>query len=176
MKIQKIPLAIKVITYQVIFLVFHDLYDWFPNSVTYLLGTISESVFQHMKITLYAYIFLTLIEFALTNHAITYKTRYLYSRLFGAVMIPLLMTVYYLASPAFFVQLNSTLLEIIFANIALIATSLSTFLLADYFAQCDPPRRVKWVLVILFMLMMAESLIFNLRLPWFDIFATPSGW
>lgn len=176
MKINHIPLVVKVIAYQLVFLVVHYLYDWFPNSATYLLGTTSESIFQHMKATFFTYIVITAIEYGLTHAAIPSKSRYLYSRMFCAVIMPLLMNVFYFSAAAFVGELNSILLEIVYANLVLLALSTTTFMLEGYFAQLEPSRALKWVMVILFVLTISEIVIFNYRLPWFDVFAKPPGW
>jgi|GEM_PF-5284977 hypothetical protein len=34
---QRIPIIVKVVVYQFIFLAIHYLYDWFPHSLTYFL-------------------------------------------------------------------------------------------------------------------------------------------
>ncbi len=176
MKIKHIPLAAKVIAFQLIFLVVHYLYDWFPSGATYLLGTTSESIFQHMKATFFSYLIITAIEYGLTHAAIQAKVRYLHSRLFGAVLMPLLMNVFYFTAAAYIGQLHSIPAEIIFANLALLALSFTTFHLEDYFAQSEPSRVLKWVLPILFLVTASEIVIFNYRLPWLDVFATPPGW
>jgi len=162
--------------YQVLFLVIHYLYDWFPGSLTYFLGSTNESVFQHMKAGFYTYIALTVIEYALANQVIPSKSRYVYARLFGAAILPLLMLVYFLMGPAMFVKIESIPLEVLFANLALVATSSSTFLLEGLFEKSELSTGLKWMIILLFMLTAMQYVIFNYRLPWFDVFAIPPGW
>lgn len=176
MKIERIPFAVKVLAFQVLFLVVHYLYDWFPNSVTYLLGTTSESIFQHIKATFFSYLAWTAIDYGLTHRAIPSKSRYFYSRLFGAVMMPLLMNVFYFTAVAYIGELHSIPLEIIFANLALLGLSSTTFILEDWLMQAEPSRTLRWVLVVLFIVAASEIVIFNYRLPWLDVFANPPGW
>lgn len=176
MKIKRIPLVLKIIAYHFTFLVMHYLYDWFPGSVSRLFGATSESMFQHMKAVFFSYLLLTGIEYALTHRAIHPLGRYAYSRLLGAVLMPLLMNIYYFTAAAYAGRLESILLEIVFANLALLALSATTFLLEMYFEQSEPVRLLKWVIVLLFILTVTEFIIFNYRLPWFDVFAIPPGW
>lgn len=176
MRIERIPLVPKVIAYQFTFLVVHYLYDWFPGNVTRLFGTTSESIFQHMKAVFFSYLLLTGIEYILMRRAIPSPVRYAYSRLLGAVLMPLLMNVYYFTAAAYVGQLTSVLLEVVFANLALLALSTTTFLLEGFFEQTEPARPLKWVIVLLFVLTFSEIVIFNYRLPWFDVFAVPPGW
>jgi hypothetical protein len=175
-KAERFPLIVKILLYQIIFLVVHYLYDWFPNGVTYLFGATSESVFQHMKAVFYAYLLLTTFEYVLFRAAIRSKVNYLYGRMFCASIMPLLMMTYFLTGPAFFVKIESIPLEILFANIALIAVSFSTFMLVGYFEESEPARGLKAVIIVLFALTLIELVIFSYRLPWFDIFAIPPGW
>ncbi len=170
------PIMAKVILYQVLFLVIHYLYDWFPNSLTYFLGATNESVFQHMKGGFYTYIALTVVEYGLTRQVIPSKSRYFFSRLPGSAILPLLMAAYFFVGPAVFVKIESVPLEILFANLALIATSGSTFLLEDLFERSELSTGLKWMFMLLFISAAMQFAIFNYRLPWFDVFATPPGW
>jgi len=86
------------------------------------------------------------------------------------------MNVYYFSAAAFVGELNNIPLEIIYANFVLLALSTTTFLLEGYFVQLEPSLALKWVMVILFFLTISEIIIFNYRLPWFDVFANPPGW
>jgi len=173
---KRLPFMAKVILYQVLFLVIHYLYDWFPGSLTYFFSATNESVYQHMKAGFYTYVALTAIEYGLANQVISSKSRYIYAHLFGASILPLLMLAYFFAGPAIFVKIESILLEVLFANLALVATSSSTFLLEGLFEKSELSPGLKWMILILFILTAMQFVIFNYRLPWFDVFAIPPGW
>ena len=173
---KRFPLVAKVILFQITFLLIHYIYDWFPGPVTFLIGANSESVFQHMKVVFFSYILLTVLESGLVGAAIPSLTRFVYSRLLGAVLMPLLMVVFYLSAAAYVGEWMSIPLEVLFANLALLAVSTTTFLLEGYFEQLEPSRPLQWALIILFVLAASEIVIFNYRLPWFDVFAIPPGW
>jgi len=129
-----------------------------------------------MKGGFYTYIALTVIEYGLTNQVIPSKSRYFYARLFGAAILPLLMLAYFFVGPAVFVKIESIPLEVLFANLALVATSSSTFLLEGLFEKSELSTGLKWMAILLFMLTVMQFAIFNYRLPWFDVFANPPGW
>jgi hypothetical protein len=80
-----------------------------------------------MKAGFYAYMILTAIDYSLTKRAIISRSRYLFSHLFGASLLPMVMMVYFFAGPAIFIKIESIPLEILFANLALIATSTNVF-------------------------------------------------
>ena len=171
-----LPIFLKVILYQVLFLVVHYSYDWFPNSLTRFFAPTNESIYQHMKGAFYTYLLLICIEYILTHKSIISKSRHFHARLAGLVVVSLFIVPYYLLGPALFIKFENIASEIIFANLALLATSTSAFLFETAFEKNDQTAGVKIVLGTLFLVMLLEFTIFNNRLPWFDIFATPPGW
>ncbi len=172
----KLPIFLKIVLYQILFLLVHYSYDWFPNSLTNFFAPTSESVYQHMKGAFYTYLLLVGIEYILACKMIVSKSRYFYARLAGGIFLPLIMMPYYLLGPALFVQIESIPLEIVFANLALLATSASAFLLETVFEKSEQTAGVKTILVLLFLITLFEFIVFNTRLPWYDIFANPPGW
>jgi hypothetical protein len=176
MATSKWHLIIKVIAFQAIFLILHYSYEWFPNGITRLFSAIDESVYQHMKVAFFAYILVIFGEYFLCRKSIATRSQFGYARIFSLVMLPLVMIIYFLAGAAFFVKIESIPLEIIFANLALIATSVSVLLLEAHIEQVEFTRELKIILIFLLLLSFSEFLIFTDRLPWFDIFANPPGW
>ena len=176
MKVKKIPLLVKVLILHVIFMLFHYLYDWFPNGFTAIFSGINESVYQHMKICFFTYILFALIEFLIVRKSIKKADQYFFSRLFSITYFPLVMLVIYLIGPLVFGHIESMLFEIVFANIALIASSLTTLIVEKQVEGSKPSTAFKVVIIILFVLSFAQFVVFTQELPWFDIFATPPGW
>lgn len=170
------PIIVKVILFHFIFIVVHYVYDWFPGLATFFLGATNESVYQHMKAIFHAYFLFSVMEFGLTAKTLADKSRFLYARFLGLVLMPLLMLPFFLVGPALFVKIESIPLEIVFANLALAATSASAFLLVDVFEHGKVTRGAKWAIFTLVVLTAIEFSIFNYRLPWFDVFANPPGW
>lgn len=122
-----------------------------------------------MKGAFYTYLLLVGIEYILACKMIVSKSRYFYARLAGGIFLPLMMMPYYLLGPALFVQFESIPLEIVFANLALLATSTSAFLLETVFEKSEQTAGVKTILVLLFLITLLEFIVFNTRLPWYDI-------
>jgi hypothetical protein len=166
----------KAISFQIIYLILHYSYDWFPNKITHLFSGTDESVYQHMKLAFYAYFPVVIGEIIFQRKSIQSRVNFSYARILSFTILPLFVMVYFLASPAFFIKIENILLEIIFANIALIASTISTFKIEDHFEKNEPNLGLKIILIVLFLLTLFEFIIFNFRLPWFDIFAVPPGW
>jgi hypothetical protein len=176
MKLQKIPILIKVFVLHFIFLALHYLYDWFPNLLTSIFGGINESVFQHMKIGFFAYLLLLVVEYFWIRKALKFNDQYFYARIFSAVLLPLIMMVIYLIGPLVFGQFESMLAEIVFANLALLTTSFSTFVIEAHIEKSVPAVSFKIVAIFLFLMSLTQYVRFTFKPPWFDIFAIPPGW
>jgi hypothetical protein len=129
-----------------------------------------------MKVAFFSYALLSAGEWIFLRRFIRSMTCFLYGRVFSLVVLPLILVVYFLTGPLFFIKIESIPLEILFANLVLLLSSLSAFLLEGHFEQVEPGRLVKIVLITLLVLSLVEFIVFSNRLPWFDIFAIPPGW
>lgn len=176
MRIKSIPILVKAIFLQVLFLILHYLYDWFPNNFVSLISGTDESVYQHMKIGFFALISLVVIEYLVIRKSINSTKNFIYSRLYTASYYPLVMMVIFLIGPMVFGQFQSILAEIIFANVALLLTSLSAFILERHVESAQPLLGFKIVVIFLFFVTLSQFIIFTFERPWFDIFAIPPGW
>lgn len=176
MKIKKFAKVIKIIAIQLIFLLLHYLYDWFPNSITKILSGINESVYQHMKIGFFSYILFFMFEFILIKKPIKNLDSHIISRLFSAVFFPLVMMVIYLVSPLLIDHTQYVIIEILFANLALIATSFSTLIVEEHIESINPNCSFKITVYSLFVISFVQFIVFTFNIPWFDIFAIPPGY
>ena len=107
MKASTQTLVKKVILYQIIFLLVHFVYDWFPGEVTKVFSATNESVYQHMKVAFFSYLLLVLGEFILLRRSIPSVLRFSYARIAGAVILPLIMVVFFLSGPLFFIKIEN---------------------------------------------------------------------
>lgn len=166
----------RVVAYQVVYVVLHYLHDWFPNRVTRMLGSVNESVYQHMKTGFFAIIIMAPVEYLLGRGGFAATADFVLSRMFAATFLPLVMLVVYLLSPLVFVRIGSIAGEVVFANLALLATSVSTFTIEAHLFRSAPSLHFKLVVAALFVISLAQFHVFTGRLPWFDLFAQPPGW
>ena len=173
---RKFPLILKIVLFQLLFLLLHYLYDWFPNSITTIFSGINESVYQHMKICFFTYLLFAIIEFLIMRKSIKSINAHIFSRLFSATYLPLIMLVYFLVGPLIIGHTDSMLLEIVFANLSLIATSLTTFIVESHIEKAEPSLGLKMIIIVLFAVSFVQYIAFTYELPWFDIFAVPPGW
>lgn len=176
MKKERFPLGVKVLIVQVAFLLLHFLYDWAPGPVTAIFSGTNESIYQHMKVAFFAYLFVSLLEYLLVRKRLAAPARFLHARALTAVFFPLLVIPWYYTSAAYFVRIESLFLEILFANVATILNSISGVLLEQHLEKVAFSRGLKWCAAALFLITLSEFIIFTYRLPWLDVFANPPGW
>ncbi len=176
MPIKKIPFIIKLLLIQLIFILLHYLYDWFPGTFMSIFSGTNESVYQHMKIGFFSYLIFALVEYLLTRKSISSVSQFVYTRLFSAVYFPLAIMLIYLFCPLVLGHVTSMLIEIIFANLALLATSFTTLVVEEHVQKAEISPRFRVVILLLFALSLAQFITFTFKLPWFDIFAVPPGW
>lgn len=176
MKKKHLSVLVKVILLQVTFLLLHYVYVWFPNTITGLFSAINESTYQHMKIAFFSYILVSLIEYALFNKRIESRKNFFFARTLSTVLYTLFVIVWYYVSCAYFVKFESVFLEILFANLAVIMTAITTINIELQLEKAEFNRGLKWISVIVFLVTLSEFIIFTHRLPWLDVFANPPGY
>jgi len=169
-------LVIKMLALQVIFLLLHYAYEWFPNSITMVFSGINESIYQHMKIGFFTYLLASLLEYLLVRKILTNRASFVYARLFAATIYPFAIFVFFLMAPAYYGQIQNILLEVIYANIALLLSSFSAIAIERQVEMGEPGRLFRLVVVALVLISLSQYIIFTYRLPWMDVFATPPGW
>ncbi len=176
MKTERFPLWGKVLILQAVFLVLHFLYDWAPGPATAIFSGTNESIYQHMKVAFFAYLFVSALEYLLVRKSLAAPARFLHARALTAVLFPLLVIPWYYTSAAYFVRIESVFLEILFANLATLLNSISGVLIEQHLEKVVFSRGLKWCTAALFVITLSEFIIFTYRLPWLDVFANPPGW
>lgn len=169
-------ILLKALFTQIVFLILHYSYDFFPNPIIALFSGISEAVFQHMKIGFYSYGLVSLVEFILNRDKASDLANYGFARIAGSVYYCWPMFILFFTPPAFYGQYSTILAEIISANIILYLTSVVVIILENQFQSTNQSREFRWTVIILFFLLVSLFTIFSFRNPWFDVFAIPPGW
>lgn len=184
MKTRDYSIPIKMIAYQVIFLLLHYAYDWFPNSLTKIFSGIDESIFQHMKVAFYSYIIISIIEYfwlrKKSPESIEIRsgarTAHFFSRLFATTFIPWTIFVFYFMAAAYYGEIDNIPLEILYANLVLLLASYSAIIVERHIQKAQPGTAFKVITGFMFLVSFSYYIIFTYRLPWFDVFAIPPGW
>jgi len=167
---------IKWFAFHALFMVAHYAYDWLPNPFTYLIGGVSESVFQHMKIGFFAYGLLNLGEGLFRRKHIPRRDLFWFSRMFSTSLLPLIMLIFFFMAPAYVGHIQNILLEIVYANIILIFTTLVTIIIELQVEQSSLMESFKVVVVLFFVVSLSLYIVFAYKMPWCDVFTVPPGW
>ena len=171
---KKIPLILKIILIHILFIVLHFMYDFVPGGITAIFCGINESIYQHMKIGFFAYILFAIIEYGLTKKTIPEFIQFIFPRLFSAAFLPLIMIVFYYVGPLFFGRIESVFLDVLFANVVLMATSFTTLVVEEQIERSSISKLFKFVTVVIFILSLIQFIMFTFKLPWLDLFEDPS--
>lgn len=167
---------LKALLLQVTFLVFHYVYDYFPNSFTMIISGTSEAVFQHMKNGFFSIALINLVEFVLNRAKVSRPGDYGFARLASAVFYCWPMFILFFTPPAYYGKYPNDLVEIISANTILYLTSISALVFENQLERVQITREFKVVITILTLLFLSLLVIYSFRNPWFDLFAIPPGW
>lgn len=155
------------------FLVLHYAYEFIPILPLKLVSGTNESFFQHAKIAFFAYLAASGVEFLIRRRAIENRERFLFARLFVSILVPWFVFLTWYGAAAFYGQLPTVFLEILYANLALLAAGTCILVAEGSLEGISYGREFKIVLLVLFFLSIAYYVIFTFRLPWTDFFADP---
>lgn len=154
----------------------HYAYDFFPIPFLKVFSGINESFFQHAKVTFVTYALINLFEYALRRSTIPNLESFVFSRLFTTTMLPWFIFILWFTGPAYFGQIPNVVVEIAFANIALITSGLFAIIIENGIEKIPFNKAQKLAISVLFMIALSQFIIFTYRLPWVDVFAVPPGW
>ena len=167
---------LKALYVQIAFLILHYSYDFFPNVITRIFSGTSEAVWEHMKIAAYSYGFVSLIEFLVNRKKAADAANYGFARLASTLLYCWPMFILFFTPIAFHGQYGSDLAEIISANIVLYTTSIAVIIIEHTIENAKQTKAFRWVISILFVILICLFTIFTFKLPWCDLFAIPPGW
>ncbi|MFX1274158.1 MAG: DUF6512 family protein [Promethearchaeota archaeon] len=160
----------KAIVFLLLFMLFHYLYDWFPNIIIAIFSGTNESIYQHMKIGFYVYIFLSIIEYVIFRNQIEDKEKFLFSRLLSTFLIPYMSMFFYLIGSMFGDPITILALEAIYSILMCFISVFPVLILEKWYEKFEYNLLVKIVIIILIIISIAEFGVFTFKSPWYDIF------
>lgn len=174
-------ILLKALVYLGIFILLHYIYHWFPNEITAIISGINESVYQHLKLSLYAFLIITVIEFLVFRRKIVVRNSYLFSRLFSLVFIPWVTFILFFFTRVLYPLQFSDFWEIIAAQVSTYIAGVIVCLVEIEFNKNKFNKNTKIVILILLVLLVVEftyftfTQLYGLSIPWHDVFANPYG-
>jgi Family of unknown function (DUF6512) len=163
----------KVVLVQVVFLILHYAYDWFPNIFFSIFSGTGEAVYQHSKIGFYSYLIVLLIEYLIFKSKIEKKTDFVFAGLFVAIFMPWIQTILWYVYAAVVGPTQTMVIEIVMANIVLIFTTLTCHIIQKHLAETEFKNPMKILIFILLVVSIVEFTVFTFNEPWADLFAEP---
>ncbi|MHA1672423.1 MAG: DUF6512 family protein [Promethearchaeota archaeon] len=169
---------IRCIAFLQLFLILHYAYDFAPVGILKnILGIFSgtqESIFQHMKIAFYAYIILFLIESSVFRNQIQDRTQYFYSNLIATIVLPWLIFIVYYSLLAFTGRLYPVVIEIVYANFAVLGVLYITTTLQQKLISLEYTKEIKIMIFFLLVCLVSQFTIFTLEIPELGFFFEPA--
>ena len=163
---------LKGLVYLVIFSILHFGYELTQWSWLTPLCGVNESVFQHLKMSFWAYIFTSLIEYALVRKRYTEKGCFFYSRMLSAVILPWITALIWYIVPGIFGRIESLSLEVLWAVVSTYFSCVSVIIIEQNLNErFEAGFRV--VVLILFVVSAILYVWFTYKLPWIDLFVNP---
>ena len=134
----------------------------------------NESVFQHLKMAFWAYVLLSLIEFALPKKRKGTGTKnFAHSRMLSAVLVPWVILLIWYLLPGVFGRVGSLFVEVLWA---VLVTYLSGLFVAQIEREVEKVQfgaATKIVVVALTAISAFIFVLFTYRPPWIDLFVNP---
>ena len=148
------------------FLMLHFSYETFPNPFVLIFGEQSEATITHMKMTFWAYLFASIVEYFRNRASIKSAAQFVYTRLFVAVAYPWLVITVWHTTLALGIILPEFPWEIIYANVT---TAIGIYIalrleeVMDTAAEYRPA--FKTVIIMLFLLALLTYTSFTFKMP-----------
>lgn len=164
----------KLVAVWVTFLALHFSYETFPNPVFKLIGEQGETTFFHMKMLFFAYIFISLVEYAVRRRRGDVPAGFWCSRALIAVAYPWLTITIWFAAEALGFSMENLTLELVYANVVTIVGIYLALRLEELLDGVEFRTALKALTVLVFVcaLLSYASFSFNAPMPFFT---TPPG-
>ena len=165
----------KVVIIWVTFALLHFITDWLPSPILAFFGEAegAETVWGHLKMNFWTYLFVTLGEFILLRKRITSISQFWHTRLLSSVLYPWLSMTFWMtgsalhggAEPARPIELSFSLLSNVFGAYLVVR-------LEQVFDQVKFTRSTQWTILFFFLIALIQYVSFELNTPWWEFFGS----
>ncbi|HAE86153.1 MAG TPA: hypothetical protein DCG78_06580 [Anaerolineaceae bacterium] len=160
------PLLMKLLGFWLAFIALHFAYDFFTSPFLAVFSGTSEAVAQHIKMSYFAYTFVSLGEYFIRRVEPEYRLQFLDSRLLGVLIVSLATFLWYIVSAIRGAGMPTLGLEVIYANAALLLVGFGTLLIERDLSATQLSKAGRAAAVIFFLLLGAILVIGSFRVPW----------
>ncbi len=166
---------VKPIIFLVLFSILHfgyDLTNW--SFLTPFCG-IDESIFQHLKMAFWAYLFTSIIEYLLIKKRIENNSSFWYSRFLSTVILPWYIFLIWYLVPAIFGKTGSSTVELFWAILSSYLSGLFATIVEKNTGKCRFDSASRIVIIVLLVISAFLYIKFTYQLPWVDMFVNPEA-
>ncbi len=166
---------IKPIIFLVLFSILHfgyDLTNW--RFLTPFCG-IDESIFQHLKMVFWSYLFTSIIEYLLIKKKIEKNSSFWYSRFLSTIILPWYVFLIWYLVPAIFGKTGSSTVELFWALISSYLSGLFAAITEKHNGKSEFDSASRIVIIVLLVASAFLYIKFTYQLPWIDMFVNPES-
>ena len=167
-------IVLRCIVFILLFRLLHYTYRWFPNIITRTFCATNESFYQHQKNAYFSYLLLCGFEILLFNQEIENLNTFIYTHLFSAILIPGVIFLLWFIGPALIGPFKTIRKDIIYAITITFIVIWVISQISLVILQLEFSLGFQIIILILNAISILEFTIFTSKLPWHDVFATPS--
>ncbi len=166
-------LLIKGGIFVLLFTLLHFIYNWFPNVFFAVIGGTNESVFSHLKLAFFAYLFLIPIEYLLVRKNIENGAGFLYPRLLLASFIPGMELILWYSIPSIVGEITPLALELVYSMIVLFIMAVIAGIVEQNMYGSEIRKSLRIAIFALLIASIYFFTIFSFTSPFLDVFAIP---
>jgi hypothetical protein len=166
---------LKVVIIWLVFAFLHFAYGWFPNPVLAFFGEAEgrETVWGHLKMNFWTYVFVTIGEFLIFRKKISDAGQFWYTRLLSAVLYPWLSMTFYMTGSALNGGLESIRpIELSFSFLSNVFGAYLVVRLEQVFDAVNFRKATQWTILFFFIIAAIQYISFELNFPWWDFFGS----
>lgn len=159
----------KILIYMAFFSVLHFGYELTGWSFLKPFCGTDESVFEHLKMGFWAYLFASAIEF------FTLKKRgnFWSSRLFATMLVPWLILIVWYMVPAIYGKIESLTIELMWAFAVVIISGIFARVVEKNLERLNVSSNFKIIVLVLLIVSIVFFVRFSFAKPWIDVFVNP---
>jgi hypothetical protein len=153
-----------------LFAIFHQLHDLFPNTVTAILAEgEQEAIFAHMKMLFYPYLILSIVDYFLYRRRGLLTSNFIYARLLILVSVPWMMISFFYVPDAMGIHIEEPFL-LLFSILSSFVGVYTAIRLEEPLEATSYRPAVKALLIFFFICAIIIYTGFAFRLPVYDFF------
>ncbi|MEN3009058.1 DUF6512 family protein [Pseudothermotoga sp.] len=160
---------LKILIYTVLFSILHFGYELTGWPLLKPFCGTDESVFEHLKMGFWAYLFASTIEFfILKKHGDFWP-----SRLFATTLVPWFILIVWYLVPALFGRIESLTIELIWAFAVVIISGIFGRVIEKELDQLNTSKNFRTIVSVLLIVSILFFVRFSFSKPWIDVFVDP---